>query len=192
MSSSRASLIIKEPAEPLTTPNPLAANRRRPAVDEFVAEPLVIPLPVVMRDELGDRPAEITFTERDHPVEALVLDRAREALRVRIGVCRRLHRRRVMRDKGFASRIPSIRSMAVPSNGSTAGRRGGRIASISTTMPGSSLGCRCGGPMSSPLIPPRYLAQGAHISGTTICRLADLLTRLHAAPHAPRRAMMSC
>ena len=41
----------------------MAALDRRRAVDEFVAEPLVIPLPVVMGDELRDRPAQMTFAE---------------------------------------------------------------------------------------------------------------------------------
>jgi hypothetical protein len=35
-----------------------------------------------MRDELRDRPSEMTFAERDHSVEALLLDRPYEALRV--------------------------------------------------------------------------------------------------------------
>ena len=72
VSSGRARVIIEEPAEPLTTANPTGAVNRRHAVDECVAEPLVIPLPVVMLDELGDRPAEMTVAERDHTVEALV------------------------------------------------------------------------------------------------------------------------
>ena len=43
--------------------NPMAAIDRRRAIDEFVAEPLVIPFPVVMRDELRDRPPEMTVAK---------------------------------------------------------------------------------------------------------------------------------
>jgi len=41
-SSRRTSVVIEEPAEPLTTANPMAALARR-TVDEFAAQPLVIP-----------------------------------------------------------------------------------------------------------------------------------------------------
>ena len=86
--SCRAYVVIEKPAEALTTANPTAAMNRRRAVNEFVAEPLVIPLLVIVCNELGDRPAEMTVTKRDHPVEALVLDRAPEAFRVGIRVGR--------------------------------------------------------------------------------------------------------
>jgi hypothetical protein len=36
----------------------------------------VIALAVVMLDVLGDRPAQVTFAERDHAAETLVLDRS--------------------------------------------------------------------------------------------------------------------
>ena len=53
----------------------MAAIDRRRAVDEFVVEPLVIPLTVVVR-EFRDRPPEMTLAERDHAVAPLGLDRA--------------------------------------------------------------------------------------------------------------------
>jgi hypothetical protein len=111
---------------------------------------------VMIVGEIGsqDMP-QMPFTEYDHVVQTLAVKGSDQPLHIRVGVRRRLHRRRLMRDKRSASRIPFIRCMGVSSDGSTAGRRGVRIASISTTMPGSLPGCRCGGPMSSPLIPPR-------------------------------------
>jgi hypothetical protein len=42
--------ITEEPAEPLSTANPIDAIDSWHAVDEFIAESLVIPFPVVMRD----------------------------------------------------------------------------------------------------------------------------------------------
>ncbi len=51
----RACVIIEKPAEALTTANPTAAIDGRRGVNEFVAEPLVIPLLVIVRNELCDR-----------------------------------------------------------------------------------------------------------------------------------------
>ena len=93
-SSRRASVIIEEPAKTLTTANAADLLHRGCAVDQFVTKALVIALTVVVLDELRDRPAEMTFAERDHPVQALVLDRAHKAFGVgiRIGrLIRRLH-----------------------------------------------------------------------------------------------------
>ncbi len=59
---------------------------RWPAVDQRILQTLMIPLAVVVLDELGDRPSEVPFTLRDHPVETLVLDRPHKPLRVRIRV----------------------------------------------------------------------------------------------------------
>ena len=73
-SSCRACVVIEKPAEALTTANPTGALDGRRAVNEFVAEALVIPLLVIMRHELGDRLTEMPVAERDHPLEALVLD----------------------------------------------------------------------------------------------------------------------
>ena len=64
------------------------------AVDQFVAQALVILLTVVMLGVLRNRPAEMTFAERDHSAETLFFDRAHEALRVGIRIRRlkwRLH-----------------------------------------------------------------------------------------------------
>ena len=57
----------------------------RRALDQLVLKALVVALAVIVLEELRDRPAEMTFAERDHPVQALVLDRAHEAFRV--GIC---------------------------------------------------------------------------------------------------------
>ena len=47
-------------------------------LDQFVLNPLVIPLTVVMLDALRNRPPEMAFAKWDHAVEALILDRAHE------------------------------------------------------------------------------------------------------------------
>jgi hypothetical protein len=104
VSSGCAAVIIEEPAESLSTANPIDAIDRRCAVNEFVAEPLVIPLSVVMLDEFGNRPSEMTFTARDHPVEALVLDRAHEPFGIGIRI-RRPRRRLHHAEPGLAQPV---------------------------------------------------------------------------------------
>ena len=43
-------------------------------IDESVAEPLMIPLRVVVREILGNRPTQRPFVKEHHFVQALVLD----------------------------------------------------------------------------------------------------------------------
>jgi hypothetical protein len=57
VSSRRATVIIEEPAQPLATANPIDTIDRWCAVDELIAQSLVIPFTMVMLDELRDRPA---------------------------------------------------------------------------------------------------------------------------------------
>jgi hypothetical protein len=52
----------------------------------------MIPIKMIVVDEFRDRPSEMALAQRDHAIEALVFNRADEALRVRIRV-RRLKRR---------------------------------------------------------------------------------------------------
>ncbi len=59
---------------------------RRRTVDEFVAEPLVIPFTVIVLDELGHRPAQMTFVEGITRLRHSCLSSAHEALRVSIRV----------------------------------------------------------------------------------------------------------
>jgi hypothetical protein len=43
--------------------------------DQPVAEPLVVPLPVVVRRELIERPDGVVFAEQDQPAQALLANR---------------------------------------------------------------------------------------------------------------------
>ena len=59
-----------------------------------IVKTLVIPFPVIMRRECGERSAQMGFAEDDDPIQALLLNRPHEALRIRIAVGRlerRLH-----------------------------------------------------------------------------------------------------
>jgi hypothetical protein len=81
--------------------NATDTRHRGGALDLFAFKALVIPLTVVVLDVLRDSPAEMAFTERNHAVETLMLDRAYEALRIGVRV-RRLKRRPHHTDPGLA------------------------------------------------------------------------------------------
>jgi hypothetical protein len=83
----RAIVIVKQTAQPSTSTN--ATNgpvRRRRARDQCVLDPLVIPLVVIVRDVFGDCPSKMPLAERNQPIEALLIDRAHEALGVGIRI----------------------------------------------------------------------------------------------------------
>jgi hypothetical protein len=72
----------------------------------------MVPFTVVVRHEVRNRAAKMTLTQRDHAVEAFLLDRPNEPLGVRVGVSGQLHRRRAVRRKPFELSILSIRCTA--------------------------------------------------------------------------------
>ena len=63
MSSRRARVVIEEPTEPWTSANAAKVIPGGRALDQFVLNPLVIALAVVMRDVLRDRLPQMTFAE---------------------------------------------------------------------------------------------------------------------------------
>ena len=62
------------------TTNSAGAPGWRHAVDQLIGATLMIPLPVVMRDELAQSPPAVALS-RNHPVQAFALDRSYEPLR---------------------------------------------------------------------------------------------------------------
>ena len=58
----------------------------RRARDQRILQPLVIPLAMIVLDELTQGTAEMALAHRNHPIEAFFFDRSNEALRVRVGV----------------------------------------------------------------------------------------------------------
>src|SRR5258705_12131393 len=48
----------------------------------------MVPLAMVMRHEIGDGAPKVALTERDHAMQALLLDRSHEALRIGVAVWR--------------------------------------------------------------------------------------------------------
>ena len=74
-SGSLAVIVPQHSAQPLPTfdrPSDLAAAGFR--VDDFVLDPLMVTLGVVVLEILADGIAERLVTEEDHPVQALVLE----------------------------------------------------------------------------------------------------------------------
>ena len=55
-------------------------------IEQLVVQPLVVPLAMVVGHELGNRTSKMSLSEQDHALEALLLDRPNESLRVRIAV----------------------------------------------------------------------------------------------------------
>lgn len=82
------------------------------ALNEGVLQTLMIPLTMVMHDKLRHRSSEVTFSDRNDPIETLFLHRPHEPLRVGVGVSRQLHRRRAVGRKPFELPIRSIRYVA--------------------------------------------------------------------------------
>jgi hypothetical protein len=97
----RAIVVTEKATDALTSPNAAPARLNSVAVDQFVAEPLMIAFAMIMDDELRECTTKVPLTERNHAVQAFLLDRSNKPLRMRIGVSRRLHRLRAVRRKPF-------------------------------------------------------------------------------------------
>jgi hypothetical protein len=69
--SGRAVVVAQQPAQPLAATNVGARERARFWCDQGVAEPLMIPLPVVVRHELVEHSDQAPFLEENQAIEAL-------------------------------------------------------------------------------------------------------------------------
>jgi hypothetical protein len=111
---SRGSMIVtEEPTKSLAATDGAVSTRRCEACwrNQPIVKTLVIPFPVVMRRECGERSAQMGFAEDDDPIQALLLNRPHEALRIRIGRSPALHLVMRISRKFSRSRIPSTRCM---------------------------------------------------------------------------------
>ena len=68
----------------------------------------MVSLSMVVLDILVNEPSEVALPQRDHSIEALVLDRPDKPLGIRIVKSRQLQLMPTLRIELFASRIPSI------------------------------------------------------------------------------------
>jgi hypothetical protein len=60
--------------EALTPPNSTGVTCVWVAVDQFIAEALMVALSMIVGHELGERATEMPFTERNDTVQAFLLD----------------------------------------------------------------------------------------------------------------------
>src|SRR5947199_9938169 len=80
--SGRAVVIPQQPTQPLAATNVGAPERAGPWRDQVVAEPLMVPLPMVVRYELVEDADQAPFPEENQAVETLHAKRAHEPFRV--------------------------------------------------------------------------------------------------------------
>jgi hypothetical protein len=57
-------------------------------LDQLIAKALVIALSMIVDDEFGDSLTQRRLPDEDHPIQAFFLDRAHEALGIRIQIGR--------------------------------------------------------------------------------------------------------
>ena len=69
---------VEHSAQPLVCVD-LAVRKQIWAVDQFVSDPLVIALGIVVFEVFTNRKFEMTFAERNHSVLAFMFDRPNEA-----------------------------------------------------------------------------------------------------------------
>ena len=82
-----AVVVLQHPTEALAALNgAVGAYRRGLRMDQVVVEALVIPLVVIVRNELTDAPPQRALADQNHALEARLLDRADEALGVGIQI----------------------------------------------------------------------------------------------------------
>src|SRR5262249_22618508 len=94
VASRRPLVVIEETSKPRTAANPSVGRTSSRAVDKLVAQPLMIPFVMIVRDVFGNSPSEMPFADRNDPIKAFLYDRSHEAfgVRIRIGrLKRRLH-----------------------------------------------------------------------------------------------------
>ena len=76
-------VVPQHPAKPLTTANStFAATDFFARLNNAVLKALMIPFLMIMNQELPDGLAQCVLSEKDHSVEALVLDRTHESFDV--------------------------------------------------------------------------------------------------------------
>ena len=105
-----AAIEAKHPAEPLEALD--WSDRRLVAatlLDQSIVEPLMISLRVVMSRELASSLPKRSFSEEDHSVEALFLDRSDESLGVGVQI-RRSMRQADHLNTGVLQQVPERQS----------------------------------------------------------------------------------
>jgi len=133
MSLCRTVVEAQKSAESLPATNETAGRLSPQSVDKLVAETLMIAFPVIVGDEFGHGPTEMAFTERDHLVQAFLLDRADKALCIRIAVWRterRLHESNASRREKVLNGGTPLPIPVADQDGTRAERSGNGVSQV--------------------------------------------------------------
>jgi hypothetical protein len=85
----------------LTASNRSESRLRRRAVDQRIADSLVVALGMIVRDVLTNQPTKVALAERLHPIQAFLFDRSHEAFCMRVGQRQQLRLMRTIRHDPF-------------------------------------------------------------------------------------------
>ena len=78
-------VVVEQPAKPLAPTNATDVGRRL-ALNQFVAQPLMIPFAMIVSDKFRDSLSKMALAERNQPIETFPFNRADEALGVGVRV----------------------------------------------------------------------------------------------------------
>ena len=81
-------VVTENPADTLAATNDADRSLAPWRFDQFVSEPLMIPLVMIVPRELLERHPQVPFPDRDDPIQALLFYRPDESLRVGVAVGR--------------------------------------------------------------------------------------------------------
>ena len=73
--SRRSGVVVQQPTETLLPANATDAVPRTSTLNQLVAQPLMIPLAMIVRDILGDGSSQMALAERNQAIETLFFDR---------------------------------------------------------------------------------------------------------------------
>ena len=90
--SRRARVVVEQPTETLAPTNATDTPLRWRTLNQFVAQPLMIPLAMIVGDKFGDGPSKMALAERNQPIETFLFDRADEAFGVGVRIRRPIRR----------------------------------------------------------------------------------------------------
>ncbi len=102
-------VVIQHAVQPLApADNPCVFRDTLDWNDEPISEPLMVPLGVIMCDEIVGRIPQRIFTKEDHSLQAAFLDSANEPFGVCVSAAIHTHHRQQMGVTGSAPAFPSF------------------------------------------------------------------------------------
>ena len=71
--SRRSYVVVEQPTETLASTNAAAAPFRLQTLNQFIAEPLMVPFAMIMGDKLGHCAPKMALAKRNQPIETTPL-----------------------------------------------------------------------------------------------------------------------